>query len=196
MGIPLSKPASLPTRTSLWTVPKGPFVHKKSQENFQRRVHKRVIKVWDAEVEVVEKWLQFLRIHCMDGIGMRVEIYRHFPLSIGSTLLAASTSQLRAVPEEARESDNATVRASDSQSGQVRKMAKAIIDEEVARQDVEDATERQQIQEPQESNSQDEEASQVDLTKDSETTLEENLVESEEADQPVSEARVDEVKDS
>lgn len=76
LGVPVSRPASLPVRTSLWTVPKGPFVHKKSQENFERRTHKRVIKVWDADAQVVDRWLEFLRIHAMAGVGMRAEVYR------------------------------------------------------------------------------------------------------------------------
>lgn len=76
LGIPLARPASLPTRVSLWTVPKGPFVHKKSQENFERRTHKRLIKAFDADTEVVERWLQFLRIHAMPGVAMRVETHR------------------------------------------------------------------------------------------------------------------------
>jgi len=76
LSIPTSGIASLPTRINLWTVPKGPFVHKKSQENFERRTHKRVIKVWDSNPEVVERWLTFLRIHAMEGVGMRVELFR------------------------------------------------------------------------------------------------------------------------
>lgn len=76
LNIPTSGVASLPTRISLWTVPKGPFVHKKSQENFQRRTHKRVIKVWDADQKVLDRWLTFLRIHAMEGVGMRVELFR------------------------------------------------------------------------------------------------------------------------
>ncbi|UZJ51881.1 hypothetical protein CBS101457_001201 [Exobasidium rhododendri] len=141
LGIPLSGTVSLPTRTSLWTVPKGPFVHKKSQENFQRRVHKRLIKVWDADIEVVDRWLHFLRINCMEGVGMRAEIYRYFPLSIGSTLLAASTSQLRSLPEGSAEGDDATLRASEADSDQVARLARAIIEEEVAKQDAEDEAE-------------------------------------------------------
>lgn len=146
LGIPLSKPASLPTRTSLWTVLKGPFVHKKSQENFQRRVHKRVIKVWDADIEVVDRWLHFLRIHSMGGVGMRAEIYRNLPLSIGATLLAASTSQLRSIPDDAQNADDTTMRASESDSEQVSKLARAIIQEEIAKQDAEDLTERRRIE--------------------------------------------------
>lgn len=75
-GIPCSGLAHLPTRISLWTVPKSPFVHKKAQENFERRTHSRCIKLWDANDEVVDRWLQFLRIHAMDGVGMKAELFR------------------------------------------------------------------------------------------------------------------------
>ena len=149
LGIPLSRPASLPTRTSLWTVPRGPFVHKKSQENFERRVHKRVIKVWDADISVVETWLQFLRAHGMDGVGMRAEVYRHLPLSVGASLLAASTSQLRSVAPGQEQGDDATMRASEPDSEKVTRLAKAIIDDEVAKQDAEGTPDQQRIQEGQ-----------------------------------------------
>lgn len=76
LGIPASQPAASPTRVSLWTVPKSPFVHKKAQENFERRTSRRSIRVWDANEEVVERWLHLLRYHEMPGVGMRAEIFR------------------------------------------------------------------------------------------------------------------------
>ncbi|KAL1742974.1 ribosomal protein S10 domain-containing protein, partial [Schizophyllum fasciatum] len=75
LGIPVSRPARLPTRRSMWTVIKSPFVHKKSQENFERRTHKRVIKAWDADGEVVRRWAAYLRKHAMGGVGMRMVIW-------------------------------------------------------------------------------------------------------------------------
>ena len=61
--------------TSLYTVPKSPFVHKKSQENFQRKEHKRVVKVYDAQRESVDLWLRYLKQHAVGGMGMRAEVY-------------------------------------------------------------------------------------------------------------------------
>jgi len=63
-------------------------VHKKSQENFERRVHKRGIKAWDADPEVVERWCSYLRHHAMGGVGMRVTKWERMPLGIGATRLA------------------------------------------------------------------------------------------------------------
>ena len=88
LNIPTGGIAALPTRTSLWTVPRGPFVHKKSQENFWRRTHHRCVKVYDANDAVVDRWLQFLRIHEMPGIASKALIFRRYPLGIGKQLQA------------------------------------------------------------------------------------------------------------
>ncbi|KAF8874516.1 ribosomal protein S10 domain-containing protein [Gymnopilus junonius] len=84
LGIPISKVVPLPTQRTLWTVPRSPFVHKKSQENFERKVHKRVIKAWDADSEVVAHWVAYLRAHVLAGVGMRVITWDRVPLGIGS----------------------------------------------------------------------------------------------------------------
>lgn len=110
-------------------------MHKKSQENFERRTYKRVIKVWDADVEVVEKWLHFLRIHGMAGVGMRAEVFRSVPLSFGAQMLAASTAQLRSVPDgDEGQTTDATLRASEMDAGKISHLAEGIIREEMAQQ--------------------------------------------------------------
>ena len=101
LGIPVGQVARLPTETRLWTVPKSPFVHKKVQENFWRKTHKRAIKVYDANDEVVDRWLQFLRIWGMPGVGMKAQLFRYHELGVGKKMLeqalnpAASSEQQR-----------------------------------------------------------------------------------------------------
>ena len=101
LGIPISRVVKLPTQRSLWTVPRSPFVHKKSQENFERKVHKRLIKAWDADQEVVERWTRYLRKHGMGGVGMRVVRWERTPLGIGRRKMEGVASQLEAAREEA-----------------------------------------------------------------------------------------------
>lgn len=96
LGIPISKVARLPTQRTLWTVPRSPFAHKKSQENFDRRVHKRAIKAWDADPEVVDRWLMYLRKHALGGVGMRVTRWERLPVGHGATRLAHVKQQMRA----------------------------------------------------------------------------------------------------
>lgn len=84
LGIPTSGVASLPTKRTLWTVPRSPFVHKKSQENFERTVHKRAIKAWDADAEVVQRWIAYLRTHALAGVGMKVTTWNRIPIGLGN----------------------------------------------------------------------------------------------------------------
>ena len=83
LAIPVSEMIRLPTQRRLWTVPKSPFVHKKAQENFERRVHKRMIKAWDANDSVVDRWINYIRSYPQPGIGMRIVRWHRAPVGIG-----------------------------------------------------------------------------------------------------------------
>lgn len=48
-------------------------------------MHKRAIKAWDADPEVVEKWIKYLRMHAMGGVGMKVTRWEHLPIGVGQT---------------------------------------------------------------------------------------------------------------
>ncbi|KAI8995202.1 ribosomal protein S10 [Trametes punicea] len=95
LGIPISKPVHLPTERRLWTVLRGPFVHKKSQENFERRTHKRLIKAWDAHPETVGLLVQYVEKHIAAGVGMRVVQWTRAPVGVGQKTLEAVTGQMR-----------------------------------------------------------------------------------------------------
>ncbi|KAI7862291.1 ribosomal protein S10p/S20e-domain-containing protein, partial [Spinellus fusiger] len=71
MNMPCSGTVPLPTQTSRWTVIRSPFVHKKSQENFERKTHKRLLQIKDAHPEVVDRWLLYLTRNAPAGIGLR-----------------------------------------------------------------------------------------------------------------------------
>ncbi|KAF9067220.1 hypothetical protein BDP27DRAFT_1423099 [Rhodocollybia butyracea] len=88
LGIPTSKVVPLPTRRRLWTVIRAPFAYKKSQENFERKTYKRMIKAWDADPEVIDRWFRYLEKHSMGGVGIRVTKWERLPLGIGKTRLA------------------------------------------------------------------------------------------------------------
>ncbi|KAI0067528.1 ribosomal protein S10 [Artomyces pyxidatus] len=95
LGIPVSGVAMLPTQRTLWTVPRGPFVHKKSQENFERRVHKRAIKAFDADSEVVDRWVKYLERHALAGVGIRVVRWHRVPVGVGKLQLESVVGQMR-----------------------------------------------------------------------------------------------------
>ncbi|RIB01446.1 hypothetical protein C2G38_2010017 [Gigaspora rosea] len=56
LNMPCSGTIYLPTKTSRWTAICGPFVHKKSQENFERK-NKRLLVIKNTNRFVVERWL-------------------------------------------------------------------------------------------------------------------------------------------
>ena len=95
LAIPISRTVYLPTQRSLWTVPRGPFVHKKSQENFERKVHKRLIKAWDADQEVVERWVRYLEKHPLPGVGIRVTRWQRAPVGIGAQIMGRVAEQMK-----------------------------------------------------------------------------------------------------
>jgi small subunit ribosomal protein S10 len=53
-GADVSGPIPLPTKRSLYTVLRSPHVDKKSREQFEIRVHKRLIEISNATAEMVD----------------------------------------------------------------------------------------------------------------------------------------------
>ena len=94
LSIPVSRPVFLPTQRTLWTVPRGPFAHKKSQENFDRKVHKRAIKAWDAHPEMVGFWINYLEKYQVGGVGLRTIRWERAPVGFGELRLDDLTQQL------------------------------------------------------------------------------------------------------
>ncbi|KXT13701.1 hypothetical protein AC579_8113 [Pseudocercospora musae] len=79
-------PSPLPRKTERWTVPRSNFVHKKSQENFERITMKRKITILNGHPDTVAIWLAFLRKHQYYGIGMKANIYEHGDLNAAQDL--------------------------------------------------------------------------------------------------------------
>ena len=77
LHLPARGPVPLPRITERWTVPRGNFVHKKSQENFERITMRRLIQILDGHPETVEIWLAFLRKHAYYGVGMKANVWEH-----------------------------------------------------------------------------------------------------------------------
>jgi ribosomal protein S10 len=90
LGLPAYGPVPLPRIVERWTVPRAPFVFKKSQENFERKTLRRLIQIKDGHPETVEIWLAFLKKHAYYGIGMKANIWTYEGL--GKIHFAVSTS--------------------------------------------------------------------------------------------------------
>ncbi len=53
-GAQICGPVPLPTEISKYTVLKSTFVHKDSREQFERRVHKRLIDILDSSPKTID----------------------------------------------------------------------------------------------------------------------------------------------
>ncbi|GAA6051291.1 hypothetical protein JCM3770_006797 [Rhodotorula araucariae] len=99
LGLPTSGAVALPTRTSLYTVPRSPFAHKKSQQNFWRKEHKRAIKVWDGNPAVVDAWLAYLRREALGGVGMKAQVFTYRDIGWGKDLVSQQESDAHALAQ-------------------------------------------------------------------------------------------------
>ncbi|KAJ5902482.1 hypothetical protein N7495_003010 [Penicillium taxi] len=86
LNLPVSGPVPLPRIIERWTVPRSNFVHKKSQENFERITLRRLIQIKDGNPQAVQAWLAFLRKHAFYGVGMKANVWEHDSLDVGKTM--------------------------------------------------------------------------------------------------------------
>jgi len=96
-GLAASNPGTIPVKTSLRTVPRSPFVHKPSQENFVKKTHSRYIKIYDGKPETVDAFLTYLTENGMAGVSMKSNNYERVPVGFGKELVGENLS----VDEEA-----------------------------------------------------------------------------------------------
>ncbi|ORY22375.1 ribosomal protein S10 domain-containing protein [Naematelia encephala] len=97
LGIPTSNPAPLPRRKELYTVIKGPFVHKKTQENFERRHLGRKIEVYDADRSSIDLWLRYLKKHALAGVGMRAKVHEWVQVGFGKNEIVDLEAQFQGI---------------------------------------------------------------------------------------------------
>lgn len=84
LKLPVSGPVPLPRIVERWTVIRSNFVHKKSQENFERITLRRLIQIKDGHPDTVQIWLAFLRKHAFYGVGMKANIWEFDSLGMNS----------------------------------------------------------------------------------------------------------------
>ncbi|KAH2192264.1 hypothetical protein KXW48_001434 [Aspergillus fumigatus] len=85
LELPVSGPVPLPRIVERWTFPRSNFVHKKSQENFERITLRRLIQIKDGHPQAVQAWLAFLRKHAFYGVGMKANVWDHENLGMASS---------------------------------------------------------------------------------------------------------------
>ncbi len=64
-------PVPLPTRLERFTVMRGPYIDKNSQEHFEIRTHKRLIDVLDPDSKTIDT---LMRLNLPAGVDIEIKI--------------------------------------------------------------------------------------------------------------------------
>lgn len=86
LGLAASGPVPLPKKIERWTMPRSNFVHKKSQENFERITRRRAIQIHDGHKDVVQIWLAYLRKHQFYGVGMKADVWEFEVMDVAGSM--------------------------------------------------------------------------------------------------------------
>ncbi len=70
-GSQASGPIPLPTKTHRWTVLRSPHVNKKSREQFELKVHKRLIDIPDSRSQPVDA---LTRLDLPAGVDVEIKV--------------------------------------------------------------------------------------------------------------------------
>lgn len=100
LNLPAKGPVPLPKITERWTVPRSNFVHKKSQENFERVTVRRLVQIQDGHPETVALWLAYIQKNRYYGVGMKANVFEHGGLDVGKDMDAEAEKIAQAVGEK------------------------------------------------------------------------------------------------
>ncbi|MBX3043537.1 MAG: 30S ribosomal protein S10 [Candidatus Kapabacteria bacterium] len=70
-GAVVSGPIPLPTKRSVYTVNRSPHVDKKSREQFETRIHKRLIDIFSSTQKTIDA---LMRLELPAGVDVEVKV--------------------------------------------------------------------------------------------------------------------------
>jgi small subunit ribosomal protein S10 len=70
-GARISGPVPLPTARSVYTVLRSPHVDKKSREQFETRVHKRLIDIMDTTPQTIDS---LMKLDLPAGVEVEIKV--------------------------------------------------------------------------------------------------------------------------
>ena len=70
-GAVVSGPIPLPTKRTVWTVLKGPHIDKKSREQFETRIHKRLIDILNSSAKTIDA---LMKLELPAGVDIEIKL--------------------------------------------------------------------------------------------------------------------------
>lgn len=75
LSLPVSPIIHGPTDIEKWWMSKGPFVHAKKKEIFEKKEYVRILQIYDGNRETVGEWVKQVSGKLPAGVEMKVEEY-------------------------------------------------------------------------------------------------------------------------
>ncbi|KAI8614471.1 ribosomal protein S10p/S20e-domain-containing protein [Chytriomyces sp. MP71] len=92
----------LQTETERWHVTKGPFVHDKSKEVFERKTYRRLVQAFNADEANVRDWYEHVNRNLPPGVDMKVETFSHSAPASLKDLITSLEVQVQAEAADAQ----------------------------------------------------------------------------------------------
>lgn len=70
-GAEISGPVPLPTETHKYSVKRSPFVHEQSHEQFEMRIHKRLVDIVDPDQKVIDS---LMNLNLPAGVDIEIKM--------------------------------------------------------------------------------------------------------------------------
>ena len=70
-GARISGPVPLPTKRTIYTVLRSPYIDKKSREQFETRIHKRLIDIYDSNPQTVDS---LMKLDLPAGVDIEIQV--------------------------------------------------------------------------------------------------------------------------
>jgi len=70
-GAKIAGPVPLPTKRTFYTVLRSPHVDKKSREQFETRIHKRLIDIYESNPQTVDS---LMRLDLPAGVDVEIKV--------------------------------------------------------------------------------------------------------------------------
>ena len=70
-GAKISGPVPLPTKRTIYTILRSPHVDNKSREQFETRIHKRLVDIYDSTPETVDA---LMKLELPAGVDVEIKV--------------------------------------------------------------------------------------------------------------------------
>ncbi|KAJ3218818.1 mitochondrial 37S ribosomal protein rsm10 [Clydaea vesicula] len=115
MSIPTLPVIHLETELKKWWVIKGPFVHAKSKEVFERKVHRRLIQVFDTDHVLMKEYINYINENLPSGTNLFVEKFLYEDLNISHQLKSKLNLKEKQQAEELEGLDASLVKVAEKE---------------------------------------------------------------------------------